>query len=237
MVEEGREWHTVTLYPAVPLSSVPLDRVSDFYQGLMKTGSCYAFPHEYFIKGDTVINNKSYKKLITNELTRNYLAALRQENNRVYAVFEQTTQEYVLFDFGLKVGDIVKDPFEAGMMRVEQVDTVLVDGKECRRLYMWAYYDNEETVNGLVDIWVEGIGCMSGPAFTFQWTAIGGSSLLLSCYQDNRQLVITENTSGMKFAGLSAVPDKAPVYDLQGRRLNRQPAKGVYIQDGKKRVR
>jgi hypothetical protein len=59
------------------------------------------------------------------------------------------------------------------------------------------------------------------------------------------------NPKGLKYNAVKLIEDtcaslpvspslsypNAPVYDLQGRRLTRQPAKGVYIQDGKKRVR
>ena len=195
MVEEGRTWHTVSLIPRVPLSQVPLDNISKYYQNLVREGTCTASQHEYVLKGDTVIIGKTYKKLLRKDSSETFLAALRQEGDRVYAIDDEGTSEYTLFDFSLKVGDIVKSHVdELEMMRVEQVDTVLVDGKECRRLFMWHYEKDADITNGLVDVWIEGVGCMSGPFFTFAWSATNGSSLLLGCYQDDRQLVITDTS-------------------------------------------
>ena len=239
LVEEGRTWHTVSLRPAVPLAMVPLDKVNEFFENLINEGSCVSIPHEYVIKGDTIINGHTYKKLSQTDTLGRYLAALRQENDCVYAVDKGETSEYVLFDFGLKVSDVVKNHVDSlDMMRVEHVDTVLVNGKECRRLYMWAYQEGVEIVNGLVDIWIEGLGCMSGPFFTFQWTATGNSSLLLDCYQNKKQLVITENsTTNLNSVILSTDQiTKSALYDLQGRRIMGKLEKGVYIQNGTKYV-
>ena len=241
LVEEGRTWHTVSLHPAVPLAMVPvpLDKVNDYIENLVNEGSCVSFPHGYVIKGDTLINGHTYKKLSQTDTSDRYLAALRQENDCVYAVDKNETSEYVLFDFGLKVGDVVKNHVGGlDMMRVDHVDTVLVNDKECRRLYMWAYQEGVEIVNGLVDIWIEGLGCMSGPFFTFQWTATGSSSLLLDCYQNNSQLVITEKST-MDYNPMVLSVDqttKFALFDLQGRRLTDKPASGVYIENGKKVV-
>lgn len=238
LVEEGRTWHTVSLYPRVPLSQVPLDNVFEFYQKLLSEGTCTASQHEYVLKGDTVIIGKTYKKLLTKDSSEKFLTALRQEGDRVYAIDDEGTSEYTLFDFSLKVGDIVKSHVdELEMMRVEQVDTVLVDGKECRRLYMWAYEKDVDITSGLVDIWIEGVGCMSGPFFTFAWSATSGSSLLLGCYQNDRQLVITDkSTAGIKHMNLSSgQTDCAASYDLQGRAVT-NPRRGLYIKDGRKIV-
>lgn len=235
LVEEGRTWRTVSLHPGLPLSMVPIDKVNEFYQDLIKDGSCTASQHDYALKGDTVVNGQTYKKLISS--SNKFITGLRQEDKRVYAVNDDSTSEYVLFDFDLKVGDIVKSQIDDKiMMRVGRIDTVLVDGKKCRRLHMWAYEEGTETTDGLVDVWIEGVGCMNGPFFTFAWSATANCSLLLGCYQDNRELVINSlSTTGSKSIKLSSCQtNNAAPYNLQGRRFNERTRQGVYIKNGKK---
>ena len=108
---------------------------------------------------------------------------------------------------------------------------------------MWAYTGGQEIVDGLVDYWIEGIGCLSGPHFPFWWTATSDQVVLLACYDGDTRIFGTEfykdvanvtNKSYPSFAeDISDV--RRTIFDLQGRRVS-SPKKGVYIRDGRKVV-
>ncbi len=114
------------------------------------------------ISGDTVINDKVWKKCFTNYSdgeSLSYYAALRQEGERIYVVTDNDTKERLLYDFGIKPGDILYraerngDSFEflvapdewpeSGVdffcrkkidyMKLQSIDTIHVDGTPLRR--------------------------------------------------------------------------------------------------------
>ena len=187
------------------------------------------------LKGDTVMGGMVYKKLFLDDM---FVSGLREEDGRVYERYWDDAPEELIFDFYLQPGDIFKDGFQDQVqMEVKQKREVDVEGKSRQCMDMWAYMEGKEVIDGLVDYWIEGIGCMDGPHFPFWWEAIGSSSLLLSCYDgdecifasDDLNQIVNIQTVIKKFSS-----DK--LYDLQGRQLRHAPVKGVYIQDGKKRV-
>ena len=182
--------------------------------------------------------------------------ALLEEDGRVYVCdsgFDQYMQDvhpeitepfierkyfflFLLYDFTLDVGD--RYPCR-GEVYVERTGTLATRDGVCRRTLT--------LTNGLVI--VEGIGCVNSPLglIAYQSTEAGqaskDSSVLTSfgyVGQDGNVSTVYENGD----IDLDCLPRRsfAPdlsdtVYDLQGRRINGIPQKGVYIQNGRKYVR
>lgn len=238
LVEEGRVWHVVSLHP----TDVPEPGTEKDYYKDLKGRWCVGFPYEYVLKGDTAMNGQTYKKLIRTDISL-FCCGLRQDGNRVYRCDEKGSSEYVVFDFDIKSGDIFTNYNNSSdKMRVEQVDVITVDGVERRVLKMWACDDELGINDGLVDIWIEGIGCMNGPNYPFWWTATNSQSLLMDCFQNGQQLINIGNFIDIINSGISPIIQSdvkissSTNYDLQGRRLMQQPRKGVYIRGGRKIV-
>ena len=187
LVQEGRSWHTVSLMPTY--NNTDYEGEENFYKGISGNW-CKANSHNYcVIKGDTIINGKSYKKLLKDNLY--YCCAMRQEQDKVYVYAEQLSpDEYILFDFGLNVGDeisLFND--EYAKMRVLDVQTVNVNGVDRRILSMSAYWDGFGFVDSVTDVWIEGIGCINGISSPDWWMAIGLQPLLVECCQDGEPIL------------------------------------------------
>ncbi len=77
---------------------------------------------------------------------------------------------------------------------------------------------------------------MNGPHFPFWWEA--SDMLLLSCY-DGEECIFSEENLGQITRIRTTVTNTQSdnlqeTFDLQGRRLNKVPAKGLYIRGVKK---
>ena len=232
IVVEGRIWNVVSIHPAEQPDSGLIP--PGYYQDI-KGRWGIGFPHTFMLKGDTIMDGATYKKLFLDDM---FVSGLREEDGRVYERYWEDVPEQLIFDFYLQSGDIFKDEVDdMFQMEVKQVRDVDVDGKSRKCMDMWAHMEGMEIVDGLVDYWIEGIGCMNGPHFPFWWEAISSSSLLLSCYDGDECIYSTEDIN--QIINIQSTITKYPsdnLYDLQGRQLRHAPAKGVYIQDGKKWV-
>lgn len=241
LVEEGRTWRMVILYPT---DSPESDPEKEYYQD--ESGAWYVVsPYGYVLKGDTVVYGKTYKKLCFRDNHSICVCGLRQEGNRVYRCDLGGSREYLNFDFGLKVGDVFAIPEidDISKMRVEWIDTISINGVKRRRLAMREYREDAESTEGILDIWIEGIGNMNGPDYSFWWTAITLRSHMLDCSQDGKLLASYEDFTHYSTSEISTIPQYSGknanphIYDLQGRRLTTEPKHGVYIKGGKLRVK
>ena len=224
LVVEGRLWNMVSLHPAE----------------MPEPGT----EQDYYKDGDTMMTGKTYKKMMRIQADeKRFICGLRQDGDCVYGCYQNGGSEELFFDFGLNEGDIFLDSNDDfDKMLVNQADKIVVNGIECRRLFMWFYEEGAEIIDGFVNIWIEGVGgVIGGPAFPFQWAVIGNQTMVLSCYQENELLYsaedhnvppVTESIADNKLF----LNSSSQIFDLQGRRLKAVPEKGVYIRGGRKIV-
>ena len=169
-----------------------------------------------------------------------YNDAAKEQGYNEPCPYEQTGDgEIILYDFTLKAGDKYPTSSEVAPIYVNDIKTITtLDGIERKSFYL---------SNGLEII--EGIGCINSRALLvhylystapryYLWSDwdVNSYELFLCEYKrDNISIyskVPNTNTSIERIHKLHH-----PIYfDLQGRRLTQKPAKGVYIQDGKKVV-
>ena len=201
IVVEGRIWNVVSIHPAEQPDSGLIP--PGYYQDI-KGRWGIGFPHTFMLKGDTIMDGATYKKLFLDDM---FVSGLREEDGRVYERYWEDVPEQLIFDFYLQPGDIFKDEADdMYQMEVKQVREVDVDGKSRKCMDMWAHMEGMEIVDGLVDYWIEGIGCMNGPHFPFWWEAISFSSLLLSCY-DGDECIFTIEDLKQFTSNPSSCPD------------------------------
>lgn len=189
------------------------------------------------IKGDTIIADKSYKTIADVE-TGITEYVMREEGKKVYSKYLDW-DEYVLYDFGLNVGDSFKlydddngtDP--SARATVVSVDTIVVGNRAFRVMDV-----RPNDMMGWANLWVEGVGGMHG--FTSNFLSVGNFYSFSSCQLNGETLFAWRDFGTVSVKGLQYVnrifPPKVSC-DLQGRRIDgQQPRKGVYIRDGRKVV-
>ena len=156
-VEEGKVW-TYHYYNDMT--------GKDFYESLM-------------VSGDTVVDDKSYKKIV-DVTTGRVDCAIREEGRKVYATYPHYSGEKLIYDFGLNVGDTFQlyddnngsDP--NAWATVVSVDTIVVGSRAFRALDV-----RSNDMKGWPNWWVEGIGGEYG--LTENCLLLGNSYCFSSC--------------------------------------------------------
>ena len=108
---------------------------------------------QFYFKGDTVINQNNYKKLYQNACDQNmtyYIAAMREVDKKTYAVFQGESKEKLIYDFGLNKGDDFYSELTNIAYKVQEVDSVIVNGEKRKRINFEYSFD----------VWIEGIGSL-----------------------------------------------------------------------------
>lgn len=202
---------------------------------------------ELKLDGEILIEGIVYKEIFQREFNQNEIpqnwktteCKLGQDRGMIYYcdVFQEPK---LLMDFSALEGDSI--PYYLGGMatylRVENVtDTVFVysSDKQTRKCVYVKDIGSDEN-----DVWVEGIGSLKyGIEPFFMEPITGGVPLLIRCTKNNEILYEHPNATIILDVSSPYIQDIvsfSATYDLQGRRLTGKPAKGLYIQNGRKMI-
>lgn len=134
----------------------------------------------YYSKGDTTISNQSYTKVYLksffgSNLEIHYHGAYRVEGEKVYFLAKNSSEEYLLYDFSLQVGDTLPYKERDRKFTVASVDSVYYYGRLRKR----------QTFRLALNIGyiIEGIGSFFGPFETRYWDALD-SQYTLRCFAE-----------------------------------------------------
>ena len=181
---------------------------SDFYVDPFGGGQTGIVSSENYVAGETVINNQSYKSVyIDGELGS---CLVREENGIVYRYDTDTSQEYIMYDFTLEVGDTFEFPdvmynsfcgyleFYNGPldMMVTERTTEFIAGQD--RVVITFDYISERNIQCQ---WIEGIGSTLG--FDPVGDVIDIGSHYLVCFTENGTTYFFNNASACDNTTLS----------------------------------
>lgn len=254
--QDGRCLFTKDDFKAAALTTDYRPFVEDGKSWTCSTNSEGADIYYFRLQRDTVIDNKTCKKLYSqnrlNDGKTYYEGALYEEGYRVYRYAPSSNTAVLLYDFSLEAGEHSAPIVEWMQGTDRQVKTYiemaahaceLRDGKLCRMVvfFMVDDYGERQSVQPRPGVWIEGVG----PGRMLDVTnnldfyvtggrygegiidcSVGGVSIYRSSQYD--RLV-----SSLNHPQSTRTADNN-IYDLQGRPLAVPPAKGVYIQDGRK---
>lgn len=169
----------------------------------INTGVSYRF---YHLDGDTVIASTAYKKLYSksDEPTSEweYIYGMREDSTgKVFFVLRNRTEERLLYDFNLAVGDSF---FICNHVYIEvtSIDTVIMENGEQRKRIQ--FDPGPET-------WIEGIGSMDGivaDGGTWYCITTGEATFFLNCFTQNGEIVFKREFSPyLCLDGTTAVKD------------------------------
>lgn len=207
---------------------------------------------------------KVYNYVGSPDFNYSYYAAIRDVEKKVYIIAKDSSRPRLLYDFGLKVGDELKCGIEGNAfgclrdteekpdtllgfpfvsyLKVKSIDTIHVSGQYVRESYFRRFTlmlldAFKEPVSKREIIWVEGIGSVAGPFLP--WIPIPEIySMILRCKIGKEYLFSFSGRS--ETATVRALQyqnaGSRDVHDLQGHRLSSLPQKGIYIQNGKKKI-
>ena len=208
----------------------------------------------YVVRGDTVIDGATWKKVYKDTEEETALLGCGMEKDRnvwFYDAREKVTMH--IYDFNLqKYNWLFPNRYVEFLDRVEAV--------ECRGNMLNAYYTTDRLLEprGVIAC-VEGVGCQEGllPYELNNGVIAGGTwdgnvytskvSEYVGCFEDGKcvfslgnfgDLSLTDTTDGVKSATVASARTDGPTYDLQGRRMaeGKPLRSGIYVRDGRKFV-
>lgn len=131
-------------------------------------------------------------------------------------------------------------------LKVERIENISFDGVPYRR-YKLSFLDsyqellrNEDGDESENVVWVEGIGSGAGPFSP--WLLLPPKFRFIQYCTLFNDIIFSETAfyedyeSSVVATTRSITINSSNIHDLQGRRLTGEPAKGVYIQNGRKKV-
>jgi hypothetical protein len=138
---------------------------------------------QYWTANDTVINGKNYKKIVDRD---GYIGAIREENGKVYARlnygdYYYENDEFLLYDFIVHVGDVIKSTALEGALSypdgitVREIDEIELENGEKRKRF---FFDETEA-------WIEGIGSVNGLFQDAMSQPTNFNVSYLVCFQNN----------------------------------------------------
>jgi len=192
---------------------------------------------KYEMKGDTVIGGNCYKRVfITENETTQYWGATRDKDMQVYMVKAGSSSEKLYYDFGYDteyVIDFGNEEARAGKSFYSATNT----GEIYKLSYIYPFDKYSELQRASSFLWIDGIGNTTEP-----FEPLDGLGFY-ECYEDGKCLFnmdtimeLITNTP-VSIRNVIRYDTNSTLYDLQGRRINGQPAKGMYIQNGRKYVK
>ena len=188
----------------------------------------------YYLQGDTMINDITYKKFYEQcNGTVKCMAALREEDKKVYIIvpnpYSSSNAESCLYDFGLK----------AGRVNFDSIDFVVTTEYKdyCKKPLLTLSLTSDDAIyyNEVRGTWIEGVGSIYAPFVIFR--GLGDGYTVLSCNIGND--TIYNDTITAKLLKIQRIKNDeqnkvSQIYDLSGRKLSAPPAQGIYIKDRKK---
>jgi len=189
------------LYLPIAITILMMSCTEIFSQKLVKDGHQWNVTYQPFdspgtftvltkISGDTLVDDLLYSKIYhsqdtfdTNWIVSNHL--IREDEERKVFVKSGNLEEYLLYDFGLEVGDTYM--FECSST-VTSIDSIILNNGESRkRLHLNLTGENYGPV------WIEGIGEALGGLFGSSAYCIFDVGGKLRCFYDNDELLYPES--------------------------------------------
>ena len=240
------------------------------------------YHYEYFkIVGDTAINDVTYAKLLNIGWSRHlfmgekgryevyftydtlYAGALRESERRVWFWRNGDTEERLLYDFNMHVGDEYDVSTIQGLpYRITiETDALLYLHEKIKeayigypRRYWYLSIEGGRKFDSLQFFLspciIEGLGCVAHPFYTEYWPKYRGDYDTMGLHDCFPYFDYTENNypkeSYYNTTVINGPVDKTRIlnftsergasvlHDLQGRRLTAEPQHGVFIKGGKK---
>ena len=174
LIEEGKVWRTGVTFPNISFSHL----------------------YDYYIQGDTIIDNHACKKLMRSELQypqnypehidTTYAASLYEEGQRVYVVLPGDSHLELAYDFASPVGSHIDiDGFNIIVTRKEEKATGCFKGR-CTYVGLEEEYEDIS----FESCWIEGVGVALNPLYSLNELLPTGllKELLIFCFVNDEVL-------------------------------------------------
>lgn len=174
IVQENNEWNVLKV---APTPGVPWD-------------SAY-WTMTYKFYGDTIISNQTYKKVYKSEeeipVNWGYEGGIREEEQKVWYLLRYQSEETLIYDFTLNIGDTVTilgwEP-----MVVDSISYININGEDRKQIYF-------APLIYFMEHWIEGIGSNFGILQSGSSLVVGWYTRFLCMSEDGELIYMNPNYS------------------------------------------
>lgn len=219
-VEEGKVWK-VGWFPGIQYWAQRLDY--------------------YYFDGDTIINRHMCKVMKCRHESKvedtwtEYIGGWYEHRKQVYCVFPGKESFELIYDFGAKVGEEI-EVYNSLTGKIK----VTIYGRDAatREPFIGMITNVLDQEDFMVSPWMEGVGGTTPLDNIIRPEWAGYYYALMNCMVGDKVLYLENHyKDGIKSSMIDSPNNPVSLYDLSGRRLSTPPARGFFIQDGKKVVR
>ena len=187
-------------------------------------------PHPYVNKGDTLINNFTYKKIAK---YNSIITLLREDTiqKKIWAILPDSTSETLIYDFNLIMGNqIILDFVNYPQITyiVDSVDTVTTPLGNRKRINL----STNDTTLAPTLTWIEGIGSTYGPIYlldkTLAASTMGGNGHCLICCYHEVGLQAYLGSCGIHFASLEGTSCSSFITSVEDSHSNNSNVKAYF---------
>lgn len=244
-VEEGKVWYCGYSHADETFPRTPED----------PTG--HGIDCIFTMRGDTLIGNKEYKKVYCQfeeyymDKDLHYYCAVREDAYQVLIIEAEAKEEKLIYDFSLP-GECIALPFDFNGYKFVRTGGGQRYGFLSGQLeyIVCKFMGNEVDYSNDPGSWIDGVGNPLGNPFAFEFSQLiydkpqlGKPICVITCMKDGKYIFKSEwlaapvgpTSIGVRSHIVNS-PKDSPYYDLQGIKLQKSPQKGIYIQDGKKKL-
>jgi hypothetical protein len=157
----------------------------------------------YKIGNDTSINSIIYKKLMQStdldHIKWKVSGQLRKDGERIYSL--DGNREFLLYDFGLEVGDSISSAIVQGFNYISRLDSIrdTTMQNSVRKIYYFSEFPSFGHDEKIKEVWIEGIGSVTDGLLRktlLGWTGNNGSDYSLLCFLQNENLIYHSENYG-----------------------------------------
>jgi len=162
----------------------------------------------YKIEGDTLIDSEHYKRISYAKNSNEFIISgtlLHEADGVIYSNSAYNLKENILYDFNLKVGDYYYEPLDQEFLEHPYiVDSIVIRNVlgEDRKHWYFSLVEWEESP--LAEVWIEGIGSLTGPFRPIGWKLAGAIEKLICVHEGETQLYQSPDFTGCDANTLAA---------------------------------
>lgn len=187
----------------------------------LSTNITYHTTQTLMMVGDTMLDGVSYKRLYEKwsdffNIDYELIGYVREIPDKVYYRPIDKTDDYLLYDFSLGVGDSTSMFYQQyeGWRVYVRIDSIVSRyiGDTIRECYYVSSRDEGYQNWGFYNTWIEGIGAKEGFLNSFQKQEIGGYSWpQLLCYKDHGEILyMNDHYNTCIIGGNDSVEENGP---------------------------
>lgn len=180
------------------------------------------YSQQYILQGDTIINGETWSKIYFNNIflgTRNnmnYLAAIRENEQKQIIARFPWSPEFILYDFSLEIGDTIwyehatasvvggdypfdfsyGEDFSPHYKLVVDKDSVLLENGQYRnRLILNSFHEQHGNLH-IQNHWIEGFGCTNWSGLFHPIVVIrylNGDGVTFACFMQDEEVIYLNN--------------------------------------------